>query len=1534
MSAKTAQNAGPIKLENTAKRDYLRSLETRYQREWSDNHVFEVDMPGGDGLETLSPAELRAKYPKFFATIPYAYMNGSLHLGHAFTLSKAEFAIGYERMLGKRALFPWGFHCTGMPIRAAADKLIRELELFGDDFSGVEAYEAKQAAEAEAEAAAAADNTPQRADKATKGKLAGKSTGLKYQFQIMLNSGVPLGEIKKFADPQYWLEYFPPIAQSDCNAFGLRIDWRRSFITTDANPYYDSFVRWQMNRLYQMDRIKFGERYTVYSPKDGQPAMDHDRSEGEALGPQEYTALKNRVVQWSKDAAPLLDEKLAGKNVFLVTATLRPETMFGQTNLYVGPRINYGAFTVNDKDVYICTERVVRNLSYQGLTAERGQYECLARVPGSALVGTLVNAPASVHENVYVVPMDSVLETKGTGVVTSVPSEAPHDYANYMELRKKAEFYGIDPTWVAHDIVPIVSTPDYGTNMAEAVCAKFKVQSPKDRAALDQAKEVSYKQGFYNGTMIVGPYAGRPVPEAKPLMQKDLIDSGNAFVYAEPEGRIVSRSGDECVIALFDQWYLDYGEEAWRKQAELLLSRMNTYQPETRNSFEGVLSWLHQWACARTYGLGWRLPWDPKYLVESLSDSTIYMAYYTVAYRLQGGVIDGSTVGPSGIAPEDLTDEMWDFILGDGAFPADTRVPRETAEALRREFRYFYPMDLRSSGKDLIANHLTFCLYNHAALFPEDMWPLSMRANGHLMLNGLKMSKSSGNTLSLREAVDKFGADATRVSLADAGDGIEDANFEEKTANANILRLHTLTEWCEDMIAQMRDGKLRTGAADTFWDRTFMNDMNSSVVATKDAYERAAYKEASKLGFYEFLIARDLYREATADIGMHADVVRHWITTQALLIAPIAPHFAEHVWRSVLGNTTTVHDARFPEPTRPVDVALTAAATYVRGTVKTIRDAEIAVTRRKGKAAATLPRYDERQPKEVSIFVADAFPAWQDTCVAAVQNNYDPATGAVNDVRVREEVAAAGLLKDKKAMPFVMAFKKRIAEFGAEMAFKRELPFHEADTLRAASSYLKKTLGFRTVHVESASEALARADELQGKLGFDRTQVEGAEPGARECLLTQPRLRFIMLIHSSAETFQLNARDKRNTRRYPKLMASVAGRLFATLAFLALGASFILQLLVAIGLPYIRSFYFLRIMDEAGMEFTLGIWSQCGPPNGCRPAGLGYNNFSFKAGTSLENAAALPDPVNHGLANALVLQPIAAGLIGLAAGAAFISIFARSIFWLFLAVLALLVTYAALAVEVAFFILARDNLHDTLGKELGGAINIDFGPALWMQVAAAAVATVGCIAALCAYAAPSKDRGPVGYSEEIRPYEQSYDYPMSHMRSDDHLKYGYNQPYSNAQLEYPAQPPLQPTYVTSTSAGRPATFGDAALVPRTTYDPRLAGSKPPEFERKHSKRDSRGLSRHDSKRHSRRHSRRDSRRDSRRHSKRHSRHASYPPRHPYEYNYDYDSRARRRSFEYGAPNRSSRLYPGETRFVPDEPHNTNTWTRYSERGAF
>lgn len=83
-----------------------------------------------------------------------------------------------------------------------------------------------------------------------------------------------------------------------------------------------------MNKLHDMGKIHFGERYTIYSPKDAQPCMDHDRSEGEALGPQEYTAVKMEVVSWSNpEIEKQVNERVAGRKVFLVAATLRPETM-------------------------------------------------------------------------------------------------------------------------------------------------------------------------------------------------------------------------------------------------------------------------------------------------------------------------------------------------------------------------------------------------------------------------------------------------------------------------------------------------------------------------------------------------------------------------------------------------------------------------------------------------------------------------------------------------------------------------------------------------------------------------------------------------------------------------------------------------------------------------------------------------------------------------------------------------------------------------------------------------------------------------------------------------------------------------------------------------------------------------------------------------------------------------------------------------------------------------------------------------------
>jgi len=195
------------------------------------------------------------------------------------------------------------------------------------------------------------------------------------------------------------------------------------------------------------------------------------------------------------------------------------------------------------------------------------------------------------------------------------------------------------------------------------------------------------------------------------------------------------------------------------------------------------------------------MPWDDKFVIESLSDSTIYMSYYTISHFLQDGVLDGSKIGPLGIEAAHMEHGCWDYIFKKGAYPADCKVSKENLDKMRFEFEYWYPMDLRVSGKDLIRNHLTMCLYNHAAIWEDPkMMPKSIYCNGYMVLNNEKMSKSTGNFLTLADCISQFGVDATRMTLADAGDGLDDANFASEVANSMILKLTTFEKWMQDNI--------------------------------------------------------------------------------------------------------------------------------------------------------------------------------------------------------------------------------------------------------------------------------------------------------------------------------------------------------------------------------------------------------------------------------------------------------------------------------------------------------------------------------------------------------------------------------------------------------------------------------------------------------------------------------------------------------------------------------------------------------------
>ena len=359
---------------NVKNREKLRAIEAEMQKSWEESKVFEVDAPAADEVDEDG---------KFFCTFPYPYMNGRLHLGHAFTITKSEFAAGYWRLKGKRVLFPFSFHCTGMPIQAAANKLKREIEKFG-----LENCLAGNFEEPEEEAAKAAPAEASSADSEAKpGQFKGKKTKLmakigkkkKTQWEILLACRVPKEEIPKFVDSIHWLKYFPPFGKSDLKVFGIHTDWRRSFITTSANPFYDSYIRWQFRRLKAGKYLDFGERPTVFSILDKQACADHDRSSGEGVTPQEYTLIKIRV---KDEGVAKLKGDFGGRPVYLVAATLRPETMYGQTNCFVLPSGNYGAYAMASGEVFICSEHSIKNMAYQKMTAARARSICSPALQG------------------------------------------------------------------------------------------------------------------------------------------------------------------------------------------------------------------------------------------------------------------------------------------------------------------------------------------------------------------------------------------------------------------------------------------------------------------------------------------------------------------------------------------------------------------------------------------------------------------------------------------------------------------------------------------------------------------------------------------------------------------------------------------------------------------------------------------------------------------------------------------------------------------------------------------------------------------------------------------------------------------------------------------------------------------------------------------------------------------------------------------------------------------------------------------------
>lgn len=141
----------------------------------------------------------------------------------------------------------------------------------------------------------------------------------------------------------------------------------------------------------------------------------------------------------------------------------------------------------------------------------------VAQIPGSACIGTLIQAPLSIHkEGIRILPMNTIKPTKATAIITAVPSDSPDDLAMLFELAKKPVFYGVERQWLELSMRSVIRTSAYRDLAAPALMESLKISSVHDRKKLGTAREPAYKEWYFHGAMNTGELASQPIEVAKP----------------------------------------------------------------------------------------------------------------------------------------------------------------------------------------------------------------------------------------------------------------------------------------------------------------------------------------------------------------------------------------------------------------------------------------------------------------------------------------------------------------------------------------------------------------------------------------------------------------------------------------------------------------------------------------------------------------------------------------------------------------------------------------------------------------------------------------------------------------------------------------------------------------------------------------------------------------------------------------------------------------------------------------------------------
>ena len=679
-------------------------------------------------------------------------------------------------------------------------------------------------------------------------------------IRILKENGCSDEVIENLKDPVFVVKFFSKVYVEDYwKRFGFLIDYSRLMDTISEG--YKKFITWQFLKLKEKNLLTQKSHFAPFCPNCGPVAVDKsetDISKGGDAQILEFVVIKFKMED----------------GLILPAATLRPETIFGVTNMWVNPDVEYEKVKVKN-EIWVCSPECVKKLSYQMDDVEpTGE-----KISGKDLLNRTCKVPL-VDREVPILPGKFVDPNVATGIVMSVPAHAPYDYIALQEIRPD-----IEP-------ISIIKVEGYGEYPAKEICEDMGIKSQEEKDKLDRATEIIYKKEFHTGVLNerCGEYAGMRISQMKEEFKDEIVSMNLAEIMMEFSEEVICRCGERVVIKKIpDQWFIRYSDEELTEMSKLHVESMNIYPEDYKRELPGILDWFGDRACIRKGSwLGTEFPFKEGWIIEPISDSTLYPIYYLISKYVNDGKI----------TPEEMTEKFFDYVfLGKG------KAKNEIWEEIRKDVLYWYPVDINLGGKEHKTVHFPVFIMNHVAILPSELWPRGIFVHWWVTQKGKeKISKSKGGAEPIPRAAETYGVDAMRLYYAHIGSPFVDVEWDPKTVLNYKNRIsHIWNIICEILSME--------GKENQDIDRWMKSAFARRVKRINDFMERYDLRDAANDIFFE--IPNDI-RWYKRRGGSNGKLLRELLAEWAKLMTPFTPHIAEEIWEK-LGNKNFVSLENYPE---------------------------------------------------------------------------------------------------------------------------------------------------------------------------------------------------------------------------------------------------------------------------------------------------------------------------------------------------------------------------------------------------------------------------------------------------------------------------------------------------------------------------------------------------------------------------------------------------------------------------------------------